>query len=54
VDQGEAYTQSLAFSPSGLPAIAYSVVGSIKFAAFDGNNWQIETVASIQTAGGDC
>jgi hypothetical protein len=54
VDQGEAYEQSLAFSPSGLPAIAYSVVGSIKFAAFDGRKWQIETVASTHTLGGDC
>lgn len=47
---GNGYFNSLAFGPSGQPAIAYSSTGSggandsIKYAVFDGSHWSSKTV----------
>ncbi|NQX02854.1 hypothetical protein HQ447_19515, partial [bacterium] len=47
------FDSSLAFSPSGLPAISYydGAAQDLKLAAFDGSTWQLSTVESDGDAG---
>ncbi len=48
VESGQGYGASLAFLPSGQPAVAYvkTATDELKYAQFDGAAWQITVVAS--------